>query len=135
MHPGRQRRILYREFLLRIVDRELLSSHATGDASQLLLQLLTLLLCASVLLSLPALADPGAHPQARLLFAWSVAHFLIATTMLTVGVFAVLGWGALFPDQRDVLVLAPLPVRAQTILWAKLGAMGTAFGAIVIALH
>ena len=42
-------------------------------------------------------------------------HFLIATTMLVVGLFAVLSWETTFPDQRDVLVLAALPVRARTI--------------------
>jgi hypothetical protein len=34
MNAARQRRVLYREFLFRIVDRELLSSHSTGDASR-----------------------------------------------------------------------------------------------------
>jgi CubicO group peptidase (beta-lactamase class C family) len=136
MNALRQYRILYRDFLFRIVDRELLSSHAKGDASQLLLQVLTLLLGVSVLLSLPALfINPGPHPQARLFFAWSVEHFLIATTMAAVGVFAVLGWGSLFPDQRDIQVLAPLPVHPRTILLAKLAAIATAVAGIVAALQ
>jgi CubicO group peptidase (beta-lactamase class C family) len=133
MNARLQWRVLYRDFLFRIVDREMLSSHAKGDASQLLLQILTLLLGVGVLVSLPALFDPGTHQ--RTLFAWSVEHFLIATTMLTVGIFAVLGWGSMFPDQRDILVLAPLPVRAHTILLAKLAAIGTALAATVVALH
>jgi CubicO group peptidase (beta-lactamase class C family) len=137
MNERRQRRVLYREFLFRIVDRELLSSHSTGDASQLLLQLLTLFVWLSVLFSVPALfLDPGSYPpQVRLIFAWNLEHFLIATTMLTVGVFAVLGWGSMFPDQRDIHVLAPLPVRAHTILLAKIAATGTELAAIVLALH
>ncbi|HLG56191.1 MAG TPA: hypothetical protein VI485_12730 [Vicinamibacterales bacterium] len=136
MNERRQRRVLYRECLFRIVDRELLSTHSTGDASQLLLQLLTLLLGLSVLFSAPALfIDAGPSPQAQLMLAWSVEHFLIATTMLTVGVFAVLGWGSMFPDQRDILVLAPLPVRAHTILVAKVAALGTSLAATVLALH
>ncbi|HET9834041.1 MAG TPA: hypothetical protein VFP91_20095, partial [Vicinamibacterales bacterium] len=49
----RQLRILYRDILFGIVDRELLSTHAKGDASQLLLQVLTLLIFVSVGLCLP----------------------------------------------------------------------------------
>src|SRR4030095_198211 len=117
----RQFRILYREFLFRIVDRELLSTHATGDMSQLLLQGITLLAFLSLCFSVPALfVDFDGPVQVRLMFAWSVEHFLIATTMLAVGVFAVLSWGSMFPDHRDVLVLAPLPIRAHTLLLAKL---------------
>ena len=54
--------VLYREFLFRVVDRELLSSHSTGDASQLLLQILTLLVCLSVLFCVPALHQPRSGP-------------------------------------------------------------------------
>ena len=134
MNGRRQWVVLYRDFLFRIVDREALSSHAKGDASQLLLQILTLLLGVGVIVSLPAVfVDPG--PHLRTLFAWSAQHFLIATTMLMVGIFAVLGWGSMFPDQRDLQVLAPLPVPAHTILLAKLAASGTALAASVLALH
>src|SRR5690349_20102628 len=97
-------RVLYREFLFRVVDRELLSSHSTGDSSQLLLQVGALLAFMSVLFSVPALGfDAGSPPQVRLAFSWSIVHFLIATTMLVVGVFAILSWTSLFPDHRDVL--------------------------------
>jgi CubicO group peptidase (beta-lactamase class C family) len=136
MDERRQRRVLYREFLFRIVDRELLSAHSTGDASRLLLQLLTLLVCLSALFSVPALfVNPGTVPQAQLALAWSAEHFLVATTMLAAGVFAVLGWGSMFPDQRDVMVLAPLPVRPRTILAAKLAALATTGSIAVLALH
>ena len=55
--------------------------------------------------------------------------------MLVVGLFAVLSWRSMFPDHRDVLVLAPLPIRAHTLLLAKLSAVATAMGLIVAALH
>ena len=71
----------------------------------------------------------------RLSFAWSIEHFLIATTMLVVGLFAVLSWDSMFPSHRDVLVLAPLPIRAHTILLAKFAAVATALGLTVVALH
>ena len=133
---SRQFRVLYREFLLGIVDRELLSAYAKGDASQLLLQIVALLVFLSVCCSLPALANNASAPvQARLMFAWSIEHFLIATTMLAIGLFAVLSWDAMFPGHRDVLVLAPLPIEAHTILLAKLAAVATALGLTVVALH
>ena len=55
--------------------------------------------------------------------------------MLVVGLFAVLSWDAMFPGQRDVLVLGPLPIRAHTILLAKFAAVATALGLTVLALH
>jgi len=62
-------------------------------------------------------------------------HFLIATTMLIVGVFAVLSWDSTFPDRRDVLVIAPLPVRMSTLFLAKIAAMATALSLSIAALH
>ncbi len=133
----RQLRALYRDFLLSVVDRDLLSTHAKGDASQLLLQIVALLVCVSVCFCLPAFSIGAANATAfgRVSFAWTVEHFLIATTMLVVGLFAVLSWSAMLPGQRDVLVLGPLPIRAHTILFAKLAAVATAVGVTVLALH
>jgi len=133
----RQLRVLYRDFLFSIVDRDLLSTHAKGDASRLLLQIVALLVCLSVCFCLPAFSIGGANATAfgRLSFAWSVEHFLIATTMLVVGLFAVLSWGAMFPGPRDVLVLGPLPIRAHAIVLAKLAAVATAMGLTVLTLH
>ena len=65
-------------------------------------------------------------PQLRIDVRLENVHFLIATTMLVVGVFAVLSWESMFPDRQDVLVLAPLPVRARTLLFAKVAAVATA---------
>lgn len=62
-------------------------------------------------------------------------HFLIATTMLVVGLFAILSWDATYPDQRDVLVLAPLPVRARTMFLAKVAAVATSLGLTIVLLH
>jgi CubicO group peptidase (beta-lactamase class C family) len=136
---AKQFRVLYREFLFRIVDRELLSTHARGDMSQLLLQIATLLIFLSVCFALPALRfltlDRSGPVVSGLWFEWSIQHFLIATTMLIVGVLAVLSWRSMFPDHRDVLVLAPLPIRAHTLLLAKLSALATALALTVGALH
>jgi hypothetical protein len=56
---------------------------------------------------------------------WTAEHFLIATTMLAVGVFAVLSWESMFPDRRDVLVLRPLPIGGSTLFLAKITAVVT----------
>ena len=55
--------------------------------------------------------------------------------MLVVGLFAVLSWDSMFPDRRDVLVLAPLPVRGRTLFLAKVAAVATALSLTVAALH
>jgi hypothetical protein len=133
----RQFRLLYREFLFRMVDLEVLSAHALGDANKLLGQFAALLVFISNLLSLAAFGFAGSHmaPPARLAFTMVIGHFLISTTMLVVGLFAVLSWDSTFPDRRDVLVLAPLPVRARTMFLAKVAAVSTSLSLTVVLLH
>ena len=132
-----QFRVLYRDFLDRVVDLEILSAHAQGDASTLLGQFVSLLVMVSVVLSVMAGIYSGARIplQGVLLLAWSGEHTMIATTMLVVGLFAVLSWDSTFPDRRDVMVLAPLPVRARTMFLAKIAAVATALGLTVVMLH
>jgi CubicO group peptidase (beta-lactamase class C family) len=132
-----QFRVLFHEFLSRMVDLELLSAHARGDASTLLGQFAALLIFISLGLSMTAIgfADAGLGPVEFLIAGWSAEHFLIATTMLVVGLFAVLRWESTFPDRRDVMVLAPLPVRARTLFLAKVAAAATALSLTVLALH
>ena len=84
-----QFRVLRRQFLFRVVDVEVLSTHALGDASKLLGQFVALLLFVSLLLSLGLLGfnDANMTPDARLALSASMEHFLVATTMLVVGIF------------------------------------------------
>lgn len=132
-----QFRVLYREFLFRMFDLELLSADALGDASKLLGRFAALLIVISIFLAAHALELEGSctAPAMKLLQAWQFEHFLIATTMLVVGLFAVLSWESTFPDRRDVLVLAPLPIRARTLFVAKASAVATALGLAVFLLH
>jgi CubicO group peptidase (beta-lactamase class C family) len=125
-----QFRVLYRQFLFRMVDLELLSSHAQGDSNRLLGQFASLLIFASIIMSLGALGGPR-QPAAKLLFGWSMEHLMIATGMLIVGLFAVLSWDSTFPNRGDVLVLAPLPVRTRTLFLAKIAAVATAMTLVV----
>ena len=132
-----QFRILYRQFLFRMVDLELLSADAQGDTSKLFGRFAALLVSASILLALAGLLIGGAtlSPAGRLVTDWSGVHFMIATTMLVVGLFAILSWDSTFPDRRDVMVLAPLPIRTRTIFFAKVAAVATALGLAVATLH
>jgi CubicO group peptidase (beta-lactamase class C family) len=131
----RQLRVLHREFLFRVVDRELLSAHAQGDMSKLLIQFAALLIFVSLLFVSMTRQLEYAPPQARIMLGWVNVHRLIATTMLVVGLFAVLSWQSMFPDRQDVHVLGPLPVRPRTMLLAKVAALATALLATVLALQ
>ncbi len=134
----RQFGVLYRDFLRRIVDIQLLSAHARGDASTLLGQFISLLIFLSLMFSVPAIyfsgtmAVPG---QAFLIAGWTLQHFLIATTMLLVGLFGVLSWNSVFPDKRDVMILSTLPIRTRTVFLAKIAASGAALALLLAALH
>src|ERR1039457_666649 len=127
--------VLYREFLFRMVDLEVLS--AQGDIKQLLGQFGSILIFFSALVALGAMFFDPRHMTARAAVAslWSTQHFLISTTMLVMGLFAVLSWDSTFLDRRDVLVLAPLPVRPRAIFLAKAAALGAALGLTTAALN
>jgi CubicO group peptidase (beta-lactamase class C family) len=131
-------RVLFREFLFRMVDLELLS--AKGDMSTLLGQFAALLIFISLTFVLPAFEVGSVNtkvvpPQVSLMLSLSGEHFLIATTMLAVGLFAVLSWDSTFPNKRDVFVLAPLPISTSTLFLAKIAAVGSALTLTVLALH
>jgi CubicO group peptidase (beta-lactamase class C family) len=140
MNTKLQLRVLFRQFLFRVFDLEVLSAHAQGDANKLLGQFAALLVFVSLGISLGAMSlaapAPGTDPHdIALVFVMIAQHFVIATTMLVVGLFAVLSWDATFPDRRDVLVLAPLPVRARTMFLAKVAAVASALGLTIVLLH
>src|SRR5215469_13179872 len=115
----RQFPVLYRQFLFRMVDLEVLSASAQGDSNRLLGQ------CAALLVFLGWIQSVGAlffnmgrmTPLQRLISLWSKEHGLIAQTMVAVGLFTVLSWDSMFPDRRDVMVLAPLPVRPRMVFF------------------
>lgn len=131
-----QFRVLYRQFLFRVVDLEVLSSSAQGDANKLLGRFAALLVFISGAFAFAAIMIGKNIPAG--VFANlkpSMEYVLIAMTMLAVGIFAVLSWDSIFPDRRDVMVLAPLPVRARTMFLAKVSATATALGLVVVLLH
>lgn len=136
MNTRLQFRVLYRQFLFRLMDAELLSGSARGDASALLGQFGALLIFGSLLLSVGAVTVGQAFRRmASAGPVWTVERFMVSLTMLAVGLFVVLSWESTFPDRRDVLVLAPLPVRGRTLFAAKIAAAASALGLTVAALN
>ncbi len=126
-----QFRVLYRVFFMRVIDLELLSTDA--DPTRLFGQFATIFTSISFLFSLPIiLLGGGRMPMAS---RWTAEHFFIETTMTVAGLIAVLNWDSAFPDRRDVLVLAPLPVRASILLLAKISALFAAPCLAMIALN
>jgi hypothetical protein len=67
--------------------------------------------------------------------AWMFEHFLIETAMTVAGLIVVLNWDAAFPDKRDLLVLASLPVRKSMLFLAKVSALFAAPALAVVALN
>ena len=128
-------RVLYRQFLFRIVDFESLSSGA--ESNRLVIQVAAFLAALSFMLARAAVRFGLSHlpPERLLIVAWTDEHFLISTTMVVAGLFAVLCWDSMFQDRRDMLVLAPLPVRSRTLFLAKLAALATALGVVVLAVN
>src|SRR5690348_4006915 len=134
-----QFRVLYRQFLLRVVDLEALSMQA--DVRRLLGQFAGVLILISVLQTIGFLfmvgllgGRPGAS-SALALYVLQKALSLISGTMLIVGLVTVVSWDTIFPDRRDAMVLGPLPVTPATILGAKLAASGALLGVAVLALN
>jgi len=132
----RQFALLHRDFLYRMVDLELLSSH--GDVPKLLGQFGALLAAFSFVVAVLIIPKYG---LSRLgdgelsVAAWGDEEFLISTTMAVAGLFAVVAWNAVLPDRRDSYVLGPLPVRVRTIFAAKLTAMLSALGVSIFAVN
>jgi hypothetical protein len=134
MKTDLQFRVLYRQFLFRLMDVELLSASAHGDALELLGQFGSLLVFGGIILAWGAL-PVGANVRDLPVPAsvWPVERFLISLTMLVVGVFTLLSWDSTFLDRRDVLVLAPLPVPVRTLLAAKIAAAASSLALTVAA--
>jgi hypothetical protein len=129
-------RVLYRQYLLRVVDLEALSMQA--DVPTLLGQFVGLLILISAFQTLGflyAAGRPNMSPAAMASLAIHMEQTLLAGTMLVAGLVAVVSWDATFPDRRDVMVLGPLPVRPLMILVAKMAANGALVGIGVVALN
>ena len=122
-----QIRILFRAFLDRIFDFELLSSGA--ESQNLLIQFAALLGAFNFVLAfilVPRYGTSTQAPAALIVNAWQDEEFLIATTLAVTAFLMVLSWETLIPDRRDCIALGVLPVHSRVILLAKLAAIGCA---------
>ena len=129
-----QFRVLYRAFLLQIVDLELLP--AQGDPARLLIQIGALLAAVSFILAILLLPQYAKATGAQIAAgAWGDQEFLISTTMAVVGLFTVLAWDSIFPDRRDSLVLGNLPIRPRTIFASKAAATATGLAICMLAVN
>jgi hypothetical protein len=81
-------KILYRQFLFRLMDVEFLAASARGDASELFGQFAAMLVVVSLAFCYAALIF-GSHRRSPFEI-WVAEGLLIETTMLVVGIFAIL---------------------------------------------
>ncbi|MBS1799710.1 MAG: hypothetical protein JSS95_07790 [Acidobacteria bacterium] len=116
-----QFRVLYRVFLLRVIDLEILSTD--GDPSRLMGQFAAVFGSISFFSTFPVPYILWGREPLPAPAMYMFEHYLIETTMTIAGLIAVLAWDSAFPDRRDVLVLGPLPVRASTLFFSKLAAL------------
>lgn len=131
-----QFRVLYRDFLRRIIDLEVLS--AQGDIEKLLGQFATALAAFNftyLVVFGPRFVTSGFTPQQVQRFMAGQIHFLVGTTMMGAGLFAVLAWNTILPDRRDALILGVLPVRTRTLFLAKLAAVASVLAGVILALN
>ena len=98
----RQFRVLYKHFLLRLVDLEVLS--AGGNTSRLFVNFAALLGAFSFVMGLYLVHDYAFSSLPRAVLARAAMgdqEFLIGTTIAVVGLFGIIAWDAVFPDRRD----------------------------------
>ncbi|HEX7730421.1 MAG TPA: hypothetical protein VF392_15440 [Terracidiphilus sp.] len=131
-------RVLYRQFLLRILDLEALSIEA--DMVEYLAQFAGILIFISWIQSAGALMMTMLHakpptPVELYWLGWQVEHGIVEKMLLVAGMVVVFLWEAPFPDRRDVMVLGVLPVRPSTILAAKVTSASAVLGLAVVCLN
>jgi hypothetical protein len=131
-------RVLYRQFLLRVIDLEALSIEA--DVERFLGQFAGVLIMISLVFSArllyPTLFMDQAQTSSFLReMTLQTEQSILNITFLVSGLITVLSWDATFPDRRDVMVISPLPVRPYTILVAKVSASVAVLSLAVLSLN
>jgi hypothetical protein len=125
-HLPLQFKVLHKQFLLRVVDLEALSIEA--DIPRFLGQFAGVLIMFSFIHAFAVYVQIMAYP-------FRLEHYLISTMMLVAGLITVVSWDSTFPDRRDIMVLAPLPIRPAMILSAKICASASLLGVAILALN
>ncbi|MFZ0631740.1 MAG: hypothetical protein WAM56_10660, partial [Acidobacteriaceae bacterium] len=132
----REFRVLFRQFLLRVVDLEALSVHA--DVTRFLGQFAGVLILINVFRTIGFLFFEAGKPSLQggglLDVIAAREQGLVSMMMLVIGLIAVVSWDTIFPDRRDAMVLGPLPIRPGTILAAKVAACASIVGIALLSL-
>ncbi len=117
--------VLRRHFFREFLDNDLLSPG--GDQHGGLVRAFSVLLLLGVLfpaLKLFKYLNPNLSSIERDMRSWNDKCLFVTVAMIALAGLAVLNWESLRPNRRDQAILGPLPVRSDTILWAKLAAFG-----------
>jgi len=128
---------LLRHFFGRFFDNEFVARNA--DMHVTVTKMLALL--ASPGLLLPCfryttyLKLEHAPLEVRAPVMWFDRCFFLSFSMLVMGAVTVIEWDTLFPDHRDYASLIPLPIRARTIFFGKVGALALFLVAFTVAVN
>ncbi len=138
--PGEiaQGRALTRAFLFRFFENEITAG--SHDLRSSFLWLLSIVVPPG--LCVPALALfnwAGAAaffgPDIFRRLSWADKTLYMGFGMVVTGAVSAVVWNALLVDRRDVLVLGVQPLRARTIVAAKLAALATYIGLLIAFMH
>jgi hypothetical protein len=130
-------RLLVRHFVRGFIDNDLISPDSDRHEvlSVICAALITAGLFVSVLRSMKYLFQPFQSPGFTALHAVDDHVFFITASMIVMALVAVAEWGALALDERDTLILGPLPVPRRMLIAAKLKAMALFALAFALALN
>ncbi|MFC5863042.1 hypothetical protein ACFPT7_12120 [Acidicapsa dinghuensis] len=131
-------RVLYKQFLLRILDLEALSIET--DMVEYLAQFAGILIFISGIQGLGMILLRVLHPAPftpveLYRMSWGAEHGIVEKMLLVAGLIVVFLWETPFPDRRDMMVLGSLPIRPGTILAAKLASPEAVLGLAVVCLN
>ena len=124
--PRRPFGVLFRHFLGGFLDNDLVAP--VGDLHGPLSKAVAILALIGLLYPFKLLGTYGRPfwDYASLdALSWADKCTFVLISLVVTGLLTVLEWDALRLDRRDCLALGPLPIRARTILSAKLAALGT----------
>jgi hypothetical protein len=114
--------ILTRHFFDRFFDSELFAT-PHSDMHLLFVQILALLILPGALETLSSISKyahlawlPIANRDQAVLID---THSFLAFSMILTGFITVFEWDALFPDDKDICILTPLPIKPRTLFFAK----------------
>lgn len=131
--------LLVRLFLERFFNHETSSPDGDGKTRAVILACAAALPCFAVALYLWPVYHrlpgwpPGSKAEGVPSYWMQMNHhfFFVVYSFVVMGLIAVFEWDLFFPDQLDVLILTPLPLRSATVFRARVAAIAfLVFGAL-----